>query len=102
MTYDQRPYIGAVRIQDWITKDKQRIRGIRIVGASGIAGHLTATEAINLADKLVDLAERLPEPTTGPPARQQTHCGLTPLHTSQTLTDASGDPEQPLPATPAD
>lgn len=102
MTYDQRPYIGAVRIQDWITKDKQRIRGIRIVGASGIAGHLTATEALTLADKLVDLVERLPEPTAGPPARQQTPCGLTPLHTSQTLTDASGDPEQPLPATPAD
>ncbi|WP_413454604.1 hypothetical protein ACLQ8T_10440 [Glutamicibacter sp. FR1] len=102
MTYDQRPYIGAVRIQDWITKDKQRIRGIRIVGASGIAGHLTATEALTLADKLVDLVERLPEPTTGPPARQQTHCGLSPVHTSQTLTDASGDPEQPLPTTLAD
>lgn len=99
MTYDQRPYIGAVRIQDWITKDKQRIRGIRIVGASGIAGHLTASEALELADKLVDLAERLPEATTVQPARQQTSCGLAPIYTSQTLTAADGTPEQPLPAT---
>lgn len=64
MTYNQRPYIGAVRIQDWITKDKQRIRGIRIVGASGIAAHLTGHEALALADQLVDLAEQLPQPTT--------------------------------------
>lgn len=105
MRFDRPPYIGQVRIQDWITKDKQRIRGIRLTGASGIAGHLTADEARTLADTLHDLADRLDAPpaaTTAPPARQQTPCGLSTLYTSQTLTNASGEPEQTLPASIAD
>lgn len=102
MSFTRPPYIGAVRIQEWITKDKQRIQGIRLIGASGIAAHLTASEALTLADKLVDLAEQLSEPTTAPAKRQQQSCGLSPIHTSQTLTDASGTTEHPLAATPAD
>ncbi|ALG29714.1 hypothetical protein AOZ07_12470 [Glutamicibacter halophytocola] len=105
MSFDRPPYIGQVRIQDWITKDKQRINGIQLRGAMGLAAHLTADEARTLADTLHDMADRLDAPpatTTAPPARQQTPCGLSTLYTSQTLTDASGDPEQPLPATPAD
>lgn len=96
------PYIGSVRIQEWITKDKQRIQGIRLIGASGIAAHLTASEALTLADKLVDLAEQLPQATQQPQARAEQPCRPSPLYSTQTLTDASGTTEQPLPTTIAD
>jgi len=99
MSYNRPPYSGTVRIQDWITKDKQHIQGIRLSGASGIAAHLTANEARKLADTLHDLAETLDSSprTAQPPKLQQ------PAYTSySTLTAADGAPEQPLPATPAD
>ncbi|WP_334123031.1 hypothetical protein [Glutamicibacter sp.] len=113
MSYSRPPYIGAVRIQEWITKDKQRIQGIRLIGASGIAAHLTAREAIKLADKLVDLAEQLnaPKPTPAKQPATPREPYLTALelerltktvHVSRTLTAADGTPEQRLPATPAD
>ena len=108
MTYSRRPYIGQVRIQDWITRDKQRIRGIRLNGMSGIAGHLTATEALTLADKLVDLAEQLnapkPTPVKKPATPREPYLTALELerltktvHVSRTLTAADGTPEHPLP-----
>lgn len=98
-------YIGQAIIRDWITKDKKRIPGIQLLNGRGIAAHLTADEARALADRLHDLADQLdlrPQATTAPAKRQQQPCGLSPIHTSQTLTDATGTTEQPLPATSAD
>ena len=102
MSLNRLPYIGTVRIQDWITQDKQRIKGIRIGGRSGIAGHLTANEARTLADKLHDLADKL-DPQTEPPQHTEPPKAPQPAYTSYSnLTAADGTPEQPLPTTPAD
>lgn len=55
-----RPYIGKVWIEDWTsTYTQQRTPGIKLGGASGIAAHLSANEARQLADTLHDLADTL-------------------------------------------
>lgn len=102
MRTNRPPYIGKVEIRDWITKDKRRIAGIRIDGASGIAGHLTADEARKLADRLHDLVDQL-EQSAQPPAHREPLRVLHPAYTSRSaLTAADGTPEQLLPATIAD
>lgn len=98
-------YIGQAIIRDWITKDKKRIPGIQLLNGRGIAAHLTADEARALADRLHDLADQLglrPQATTASAKRQQQSCRPSPLYSTQTLTDATGAPEPPLPATSAD
>lgn len=99
MTTNRPPYVGSVKIQDWITKDRQRIKGIQLRGASGIAAHLTADEARELADTLHDLSDRLEAPQRliqRPTAPQ-------PIHSTHTeLTAADGTLEPTLPATIAD
>lgn len=102
MTCNRPPYIGSVKIQDWITKDKQRIKGIRLSGASGIAAHLTANDARTLADTLHDLADKLQQATEAPQHREPPRA-LQPAYTSySTLTAADGTPEPALPTTTAD
>ncbi|MGP5265248.1 hypothetical protein [Glutamicibacter arilaitensis] len=99
----RRPYIGKIWEHAW-TDDRtgEQTPGIKLGGASGIAAHLTKDEAYSLANDIVDAADKLPEATTSPYKRQETPCGQSPLHTSQTLTNASGEPEQTLPASIAD
>jgi hypothetical protein len=97
---NRRPYIGRIWQHTW--KDRatgEHTPGIVLGAAHGIAAHLSADEALALADQLVDLAEQLPEATTSPQERQETPCGVSPLYTSQALTNASGDTEDPLPTT---
>ncbi|MER8025338.1 hypothetical protein [Glutamicibacter protophormiae] len=102
MTYHRPPYIGKAEIRDWITKDKQRIPGIRLMGATGIAAHLTADEARTLADTLHDLSDALDQATEAPERREPPRV-LQPVYTSRsTLTAADGHPEPLLPATSAD
>ncbi|MGO3255073.1 MAG: hypothetical protein ACTIKH_02910 [Glutamicibacter ardleyensis] len=100
-----RPYIGKVWLSPWTIKSTQKkIMGIKIAGMSGIAAHLDKSEAYELANTLVDLADTLPdeaplEPTRATQAQREHACGQPPAHT---LTNASGDVEQPLPTTPAE
>ena len=96
----RRPYIGKIWEHAW-TDDctGEQTPGIKLGGASGIAAHLTKDEAYSLANDIVDAADKLPEATTSPQERQETPCGVPPLYTSQTLTNASGDTEDPLPTT---
>lgn len=96
----RRPYIGKIWEHAW-TDDctGEQTPGIKLGGASGIAAHLTKDEAYSLANDIVDAADKLPEATTSPQERQETPCGLSTLYTSHTLTNASGDTEQPLPTT---
>lgn len=102
MRNDRPPYIGRVEIRDWITKDQQHIKGIRVSGKSGIAGHLSTSEARTLADTLHDLADQL-EQANKAPQHQEPPRVLQPTYTGRsTLTAADGTPEQPLPATQAD
>ncbi|RBL99395.1 hypothetical protein C1H84_15550 [Glutamicibacter soli] len=102
MTCNRPPYIGSVRIQEWITKDKQRINGIQLRGAWGLAAHLTPGEARTLADTLHDLADQLEQATETPEHREPPRV-LQPAYTSRsTLTAADGHPEPLLPATSAD
>ncbi|WP_431710709.1 hypothetical protein [Glutamicibacter uratoxydans] len=57
---NRRPYIGRISKYCWTDKRTgERTPGIVLSGAHGLAAHLTADEAIQLADQLVDLAERL-------------------------------------------
>ena len=99
MTTNRPPFIGSVKIQDWITKDRQRIKGIQLRGARGIAAHLNTHQARELADSLHDLADQLEAPQrliqrpTAPQPIHSTHTGLT---------AADGTEEPPLPATPAE
>lgn len=99
----RRPYIGRIWADDWTDLHTGEVTpGIKLGGASGIAAHLTAEEALTLADKLVDLAEQLPQATQQPQARAEQPCRPSPLYSTQTLTDATGAPEPPLPTTSAD
>lgn len=66
----------------WRDPDGTQTPGIAIRHYSRIAAHLTPAEAIQMADRLVDLAERVESRTPVLP-----------------LVDASGTPEDPLPTT---
>jgi len=96
MTY-RPPFIGSARIRDWITKDKQRIKGIQLRGAHGIAAHLTAQEARELADTLHDLSDKLEQPSL-PTQPQKPPTDPPPAYITRTpLTAADGTEEPPLP-----
>lgn len=103
MRKDRRPYLGRVKPYTWRNpRTGEQTPGIVLNAQHGVVAHLNATEALALADQLVDLAEKLPTATTSPQERQETPCGISPLYTSQTLINASGEPEQTLPASIAD
>lgn len=96
----RRPYIGRIWAHDWTDLHTGEVTpGIKLGGASGIAAHLSKSEAYALANDIVDAADKLPEHTTAPAGLLPVECPQPPAHT---LTDATGTPEQPLPATIAD
>lgn len=114
-----RPNISRIYPELWTTKGGQRVNGIVLYGFTGIAAHLTPTEAYDLADQIVDAAEQLPSPTevkkinmqrrrtlaeatTGQPQPKQQRNRTRTNHNPTTLTDASGAPEEPLETTTAD
>lgn len=91
---DRRPYIGRVRPYTWTPKTgDDPVPGLLLGGAAGIAAHLTKTEAYELANQIVDAADKLPEPRAPKPCYASRNDGLT---------AADGTPEEPLPATPAE
>lgn len=59
----RRPFFSKVVIQNWTKPGELDTRGIALVGLGGLAAHLTPAEALELADRLVDLAEQLEAPT---------------------------------------
>lgn len=54
----QRPYLN-VRIYTWKAPDRTLTPGIGLFRGRDIQGHLTYAEAIELSNRLVDLAETL-------------------------------------------
>lgn len=116
---DFRPHISRIYPELWKTNSGQNVNGIVLFGYSGIAAHLTQAEAYKLADQIVDAAERMPTPdevrkintqrrltqteaTTAPPKPKRQRKRRRTIHTTTTLTDASGAPEEPLETTPAE
>lgn len=98
-----RPYIGKIWNATWTDRDTgERFPGISLGGGGGLAAHLTKAEAYALANDIVDAADKLPEATTAPTTPRIVECGQAPLYTTRTLTNASGDAEQPLETTPAE
>ncbi|MCS3492414.1 hypothetical protein M2368_001417 [Arthrobacter sp. JUb119] len=94
MSNDRRPFIGKIWIEDWRNIHTGKVTpGIKLGGASGIAAHLTKSEAYALANEIVDLADQLPDPT---PPKAPIPCYGT---NSALLTAADGTPEPDLPAT---
>ena len=94
-----RPFIGAVRPYTWDPKDKP-VHGLLLGGRGGVAAHVTKAEAYELADRLVDAADSLPDAPQPTKAQQVPQ----PCYTSHSgnLTNAAGLPEEPLPATSAE
>lgn len=59
----RRPFIGAIKPHAWIDKVTQATTpGLLIGGAIGVAAHVTKAEAYELADRLVDAADKLNDP----------------------------------------
>ena len=57
-----RPYIGRIRRFNWLSKQTgNHIKGIGLWHGARLMAHLTPTEAKQLADRLVDLAELIEE-----------------------------------------
>lgn len=55
-----RPYIGKVWQSTWTDHQTgEHTPGIAMGGASGMAAHLTSSEARHLADELHDLADQV-------------------------------------------
>ena len=66
MSFDRRPFIGKVWIEHWTSMLTGKVTpGIKLGGSGGIAAHLTADEARELADKLHDLADQLDSTRAG-------------------------------------
>lgn len=62
MASRDRPYIGAIKPYTWKPrKGTDQVPGLLIGGASGVAAHLTKAEAYDLANRLVDAADQLPD-----------------------------------------
>lgn len=89
----KRPYV-QVRAYVWRDADGTPTPGISLRNGQRLAAHLTPTEAIAMANKLVDLTEQV-ERT---PARHVRE-GSRHSRESLPLVDASGSPEEPLPTT---
>lgn len=54
-----RPYLSKVHSWEWRDKDGNATPGIALRKGNYIVAHLTPGEAIDLSNRLVDLAERL-------------------------------------------
>lgn len=62
MASRDRPYIGAIKPYTWKPrKGTDPVPGLLLGGAAGIAAHLTKAEAFDLANRIVDAAEQLPD-----------------------------------------
>ena len=55
----RRPYFNKVIRHTWTSAGHPDTPGIALIGLGGYSAHLTATEAIELSNTLVDLAETL-------------------------------------------
>lgn len=96
----ERPYIGHILPRAWGDATGRKIEGLTLVGANGIAAHLTRPEAYELANRIVDAAEQLPEPRNAPKRPTPPQPAYAPR--TRALTAADGTEEPRLPATPAD
>lgn len=54
-----RPYLSKIYCWNWKDEQGNVTPGILLRKGKHVAAHLTATEAIQLANRLVDLAEQL-------------------------------------------
>lgn len=99
-----RPYIGHVKRDVWITRGGEPVDGIVLLGLQGVAAHLTKAEAYQLANRIVDMADALPDALPSTPNRATPRAGApTPLTARKTvLVAADGTEEPPLPTTTAD
>lgn len=62
MANKHRPYIGTIKPYTWNRNGKDaQTPGLLLGGALGVAAHLTKVEAFELANRLVDAAEQLPD-----------------------------------------
>ena len=59
ITPAKRPYFSHARINTWTNEDLTQTAGISIHKGADVVAHLTPDEAIELSNKLVDLAERI-------------------------------------------
>lgn len=103
MQPDFRPHISRIYKDVWNTRSGEHISGIVLFGYSGIAAHLTKSEAFALADRIVDAAENLPD--LEPVRRIESHGNNIQRISTVTrprLTAADGTEEIPLPTSPAE
>lgn len=56
---NRRPYFKKVIRHNWTRAGQPDVPGIALIGLGGYSAHLTAAEAIELSNRLVDLAETL-------------------------------------------
>ena len=56
---NRRPYFKKVILHTWTSAGPPDTPGIAFIGLGGFNAHLTASEAIELSNRLVDLAESL-------------------------------------------
>lgn len=56
---NRRPYFSKVIHHTWTSAGHPDTPGIALIGLGGYSAHLTASEAIELSNRLVDLAETL-------------------------------------------
>lgn len=54
-----RPYFSHLRLNNWTNDDLTKTLGIAFHKGADVVAHLTADEAIELSNNLVDLAERI-------------------------------------------
>lgn len=57
-----RPHISRIRTYTYKSKDGLGTSGIGLFKGRELTAHLTPTEALDLANLLVDLAEKIEEP----------------------------------------
>lgn len=55
----RRPFLSKVIPHTWSRHGEPGVDGIAIIGLGGLSAHLTPAEALDLADRLVDLSEQL-------------------------------------------
>jgi len=90
------------RIRSWTDYETgEEIPGVSISARYGMIAYLTVTEARATADKLHDFCDQL-EATAAPPKAKRQRNRTRTRHSSTTLTDANGAPEEPLPTAPAE
>ena len=96
----KRPFIGAIKPYTWNRAGRgEQVHGLLIGGLTGVAAHVTKAEAFELANRIVDAAESLTEQSQRPAGHAKAPREPKPcyLSRSDTLTDAAGAPEPPLP-----